>query len=152
MWWSSVCVFLLFPGEWIGVMRSWPISCVLLWLSHLKAHSVNLSLLGDVNFDHLVKVLSHFPNNNSWGSPSLITNKSSIRRHFKTMHIYCSSSQFSLKVVSGDGSCLIWSLVYWLQRADFPTPALLLRKSSSLSSPGCFKLSHHHEQHSNYPD
>lgn len=34
--------------------------CVLFQTSPLEAHDVHLSLVGDVKFDHLVKVLSDF--------------------------------------------------------------------------------------------
>ena len=34
---------------------------VLLRTSHLVAHNVHLPLIGDVKFDHLVKVLRNFP-------------------------------------------------------------------------------------------
>lgn len=37
------------------------IRCCVLWASRLEANDVRLPLIGDVNFDYLVKVLSNFP-------------------------------------------------------------------------------------------
>lgn len=66
MWWSSLSVFLMFAPDWIGdyaflANKLHARRCVLLQLSHLEAHSVCLSLIADVHFDHLVRLLPDFP-------------------------------------------------------------------------------------------
>lgn len=68
---DTVLLFFFFPAVflmlclsdiffWLGsdyafLIRSWPRSCVLLWLWHLEVHEVFWSFIGDVNIDYLVK-------------------------------------------------------------------------------------------------
>ena len=54
---------------------------------------------------------------------SLVMNKQPMKGSFKTMRIFCSSSVF-LPYLASINAHLNWSLLWWLQKDDFPPPVL----------------------------
>lgn len=75
----------------IRVTHSWPEHCtneMSFWGFHIWWHLIHLSLLGDVNFDHPVKVLL------VWFLHCSIRYVSPLQLMIKNMQISCSSSQF----------------------------------------------------------
>lgn len=94
-------------------MHRW--CCVLLRVSHLEPHDLGLSLVGDISFNHLVKVLPDFPTiyYSFYSSLQLISNLS---EDTKRPNRYLAPKQnFLLDLACTDDAWLIQSSLWWLQ-------------------------------------